>query len=139
MTAEYWAKNNAPVIEQARKNNGKTPNGEVIILHTIGAKSGQEHVIPLMYLKDGDRYVVFASVGGAPKNPSWYHNLVAHPDIDIEAGNETIAVRARVTEGAERDDLFARQVARHSFYAGFQKKTKRLIPVIALEPRAQQT
>ncbi|MGE0688448.1 MAG: nitroreductase family deazaflavin-dependent oxidoreductase [Dehalococcoidia bacterium] len=137
MTAEYWAKNNAPVIEQARKNDGKTPNGEVIILHTIGAKSGREHVIPLMYLKDGDCYVVFASVGGAPQNPAWYHNLVAHPDIDIEVGSKTVPVRARVTEGAERDELFARQVARHSFYAGFQKKTKRIIPVVALEPRTQ--
>jgi deazaflavin-dependent oxidoreductase (nitroreductase family) len=133
--AAYWAKYNAPVYDEARKNNGKSRRGEVIILHTIGAKTGHEHVIPLNFSRHGDGYIVVASVGGAPKNPAWYHNLVAHPEIDVEVGSKTIPMRARVTQGAQRDELFAKQVAKHSFYAGFQKKTKRLIPVILLEPR----
>src|SRR5215210_5460283 len=98
--AGYWAKFNEPVFQEARRNNGNSRRGEVIILHTIGAKSGREHVVPLNFTKDGDRYIVVASLGGAPKNPAWYHNLVAHPDIDIEAGGQTLPVRARVTEGA---------------------------------------
>ena len=91
--------------------------------------------MPLIPLKDGDRYFVFASLGGSPRNPAWYHNLMAHPEIQIEAEGKTIAVRAVEMKGAERDELYARQVAAHGFYAGFQKKTKRVIPVIALEPR----
>jgi deazaflavin-dependent oxidoreductase (nitroreductase family) len=133
--AAYWAKYNAPVYEEARKNNGKSRRGEVILLHTIGAKSGREHLIPLNFSQHGDAYIVVASVGGAPKNPAWYHNLVAHPDIDVEVGSQTIRMRARVTEGAERDELFASMVREHAFYAGFQKKTKRIIPVVLLEPR----
>lgn len=133
--AENWARQNAPVIERARDNKGQTGNGEVVILHTIGAKTGRKHVVPLIPLRDGNRYIVFASVGGAPRNPAWYHNLVANPEINIEAGGETIPVRAIEVTGNERDQLFARQVAAHPFYAGFQRKTKRIIPVIALEPR----
>ena len=82
--AAYWAKYNAPVFEEARKNNGKSRRGEVIILHTIGAKTGREHVIPLNFVQDGDRYIVVASKGGSLRNPAWYHNLVAHPDIEVE-------------------------------------------------------
>jgi deazaflavin-dependent oxidoreductase (nitroreductase family) len=133
--AAHWAEYNEPVFEEARRNNGKSRRGEVILLHTIGAKSGREHLVPLNYSRHGDGYIVVASVGGAPRNPAWYHNLVAHPDIDVEVGSETIPMRARVTSGAEREELFAIQVARHSFYAGFPKKTTRLIPVILLEPR----
>jgi len=132
--AEKWAKENEPVIARARANGGKGGQGEIVILHTIGAKTGREHVVPLIPLKDGERYVVFASLGGSPHNPNWYHNLIAHPEIEIEAGGETIPVRAIEVTGAERNELYERQVAAHSFYAGFQKKTKRVIPVIALEP-----
>jgi deazaflavin-dependent oxidoreductase (nitroreductase family) len=133
--AAHWAKYNEPVFDEARRNNGKSRRGEVILLHTIGAKSGREHLIPLNFSRHGDAYIVVASVGGAPRNPAWYHNLVAHPDIDVEVGSQTIPMRARVTSGAEREALFAIQVARHSFYAGFQNKTARMIPVILLEPR----
>jgi deazaflavin-dependent oxidoreductase (nitroreductase family) len=133
---QRWAKYNEPVFEEARMNHGKSRRGEVIILHTIGAKTGREHVIPLNFTQDGDRFIVVASLGGAPKNPNWYHNLVAHPDIDIEVAGETRRLRARVTEGAERDEFFGKAVAKHGFYAGFQKKTTRVIPVIALEPIA---
>jgi deazaflavin-dependent oxidoreductase (nitroreductase family) len=132
--AGYWAKYNAPVFDEARKNNGKSRRGEVIILHTIGARSGREHVIPLNFAQDGDRYIVVASKGGAARNPAWYHNLVAHPDIDVEIAGEIRPMRARVTEGAEREEMFAKMLARHKFYAGFQKKTKRIIPVVVLDP-----
>jgi deazaflavin-dependent oxidoreductase (nitroreductase family) len=133
--AAYWAKYNEPVFEEARRNNGQSRSGEVIILHTIGARSGGEHLVPLNFTREGDGFIVVASVGGAPRNPAWYHNLVAHPDIDVEAGGETVKMRVRVAEGAEREELWGRMVERHSFYAGFQKKTSRVLPVILLEPR----
>jgi deazaflavin-dependent oxidoreductase (nitroreductase family) len=135
LDAAYWARNNEPVIEEARRNNGSSRSGEVIILHTIGARSGREHLVPLNFTREGDGFIVVASVGGAPRNPAWYHNLVAHPDIDVEAGGETVKMRVRVAEGAEREELWRRMVERHSFYAGFQKKTSRMLPVILLEPR----
>ena len=132
--AAKWAAQNEPVIERLRANRSK-PQTTMLILHTKGAKTGREHILPLNYLPDGDRYVAFASIGGAPRNPAWYHNLIAHPDIVIEVDGQTLSVRAVEVKGAERDELFARQVASQPYYAGFQKKTKRIIPVIALEPR----
>lgn len=89
---------------------------------------------PLVYLPDGDRYVVIASKGGAPNHPDWYHNLLADPNVEIEVGTERIPVRATVITGPERDELYARQVERRAGFAQYEKKTTRKIPVIALEP-----
>lgn len=137
---------NQQVIADFNQNGGK-PGGyfkdaPVLLLHSVGAKSGQLRLQPLMYLRqqnDGPWYV-FASNGGAEKNPSWFHNIVAHPDIDIEVGDgtniERIPVRARVVEGAEHDAIYAEQARRFPQFAGYQEKTSRdSIPVIELTAR----
>jgi deazaflavin-dependent oxidoreductase (nitroreductase family) len=104
----------------------------MLLLHSTGARSGQERVNPMMYLADGDRLLVFASKAGAPTNPDWYHNLVAHPDASVEVGEETFAVRATVLVGAERDRLFAEQSQRYPGFKDYESKTTRVIPVVAL-------
>jgi deazaflavin-dependent oxidoreductase (nitroreductase family) len=88
-----------------------------------------------MYLRDGDRYIIFASKGGADTNPDYYYNLKAHPDIQIEVGDETIDVRAEEITGPERDRLFARQASLYPNFGEYQRGTKRIIPVIALVPK----
>jgi deazaflavin-dependent oxidoreductase (nitroreductase family) len=115
---------------------GPFEGAPMLLLHHVGAKSGTRRVNPLVYLPDGDRYVIIASKGGAPKHPDWYHNLVANPETTIEVGTETIPVRAEVITGEERDRLYARQAADRSAFAEYQAKTKRRIPVIALTRRA---
>ena len=89
-----------------------------------------------MYLKDGDRYFVFASKGGADSNPDWYHNMKAHPNVQIEVGDETIDVLAEEITGSERDRLYAHQSSIYPTFAEYQAKTKRTIPVIALVPQS---
>lgn len=128
---------NQAVMDQLRANNGQAEDGRpLLILHTRGAKSGKEHVTPVMYMKDGSRYLVFASMAGAPASPAWYHNLVAHPEIDIEVDGQTVPVRAVDVRGTERDELYARQAAAHPQFAEYQERTSRVIPVVALEPRS---
>jgi deazaflavin-dependent oxidoreductase (nitroreductase family) len=131
---------NAPIIEEFRANEGRVggafEGASMLLLHTTGAKTGRPRVNPLVYLPDGDRYVVFGSKGGAPTNPDWYHNLIANPDVTIEVGTSTIPVRAREITGPERDELYARQVERRASFAEYPKKTTRRIPAIALEPRS---
>jgi deazaflavin-dependent oxidoreductase (nitroreductase family) len=88
-----------------------------------------------VYLRDGDRYVIFGSKAGAPTNPGWYHNLLANPDTEIEVGTEKIPVRATEITGEERDRLFEAQVQRNPGFADYEKKTDRVIPAIALTRR----
>jgi len=130
---------NANVIAEFRGNHGKVggqfEGAPLLLLHHKGAKTGKQRVNPVMYLKDGKRFLVFASKGGDDHNPGWYHNLGAHPDIEIELGDETIKVRAQEVKGAERDRLYARQASLYPQFADYQRKTKRVIPVIALSPR----
>jgi deazaflavin-dependent oxidoreductase (nitroreductase family) len=130
----------APIIDEFRANEGRVggffEGASMLLLHSTGAKSGQPRVNPLVYLPDGDRFVIFATAGGAPRHPAWYHNLLAHPDVQIEVGTRTIPVHAREITGLERDELYARQVERRVSFADYPKKTDRLIPAIALEPRA---
>ena len=87
-----------------------------------------------MYLPDGDRFVIFASKGGSPTNPDWYHNLLSRPEASIEVGTEMVAVRAVVAEGAQRDTLFDRQASLYPAFRGYQEGTDRTIPVVILEP-----
>lgn len=130
---------NAQVIEEFRANEGRVggyfEGATMLLLHTKGARTGEPRTNPLVYLPDGDRYVVFASKGGAPVNPAWFHNLVADPDVTIEVGTRTIPVRARVITGPERDALYARQVERRPGFAEYEQMTTRVIPAIELEPR----
>jgi len=127
---------NAHTIAEFRKNHGKVggnfEGAPLVLLHTVGKRSGKLHVVPVMYLKDGERYLVFSSKGGAPTHPDWYHNLKAHPDIQIELGDDTVDVHAEEVEGHEHDALYERQATLYPQFAEYQRRTKRIIPVIAL-------
>jgi deazaflavin-dependent oxidoreductase (nitroreductase family) len=129
---------NAGVIEEFRANGGRVggrfEGAPMLLLHSRGARSGEPRVHPMMYMRDGERYLVFASKAGADSHPAWYHNLVANPDATIEVGNEELAVHATQLQGAERDELFAEQARRYSAFADYQDKTSRVIPVMALTP-----
>ena len=127
---------NAQIIAEFRKNHGRVggdfEGAPLLLLHTIGKRSGRPRVNPVMYLRDGERYVIFGSKAGADTQPDWYLNLKAHPDVKIEVGNETIDVQADDLQGPERDRLFERQATLYPGFAEYQRKTKRVIPVIAL-------
>jgi deazaflavin-dependent oxidoreductase (nitroreductase family) len=130
---------NARTIEEFRANEGRVggyfEGATMLLLHTKGAKTGLHRTNPLVYLPDGDRYVVIASKGGAPTHPDWYYNLLADPNAEVELANDQkIPVRATVITGPERDELYARQVERRPDFAKYEEKTTRKIPVIALEP-----
>lgn len=129
---------NRKIIEEFRANGGKVggqfEGAPMLVLHTKGAKSGEPRVNPMVYQDLGGRYAVFASYAGAPKNPSWYHNLVAHPDVEIEVGTERKRVTARVLEGAEREPVWEKQKADMPGFAEYEAKTDRIIPVVVLEP-----
>ena len=105
----------------------------LILLTTTGARTGQPRMTPLMQVTDGNRLLAVASKGGAPKHPEWYLNLLAHPEVTVEVGSEKFTTTARVLTGAEREHAFKRAVEVFPPYAGYQKKTTREIPVIALE------
>ena len=127
---------NQAVISEFRANQGKVSgqlaNIPLLLLTTTGAKSGRTITKPLAYTRDGDRLVVIASFAGAPKNPPWYHNLVANPEATVELGSERFRVRAAVTAGEERQRLFNRQAAQMPIFAEYQQKTTRQIPVLVL-------
>jgi deazaflavin-dependent oxidoreductase (nitroreductase family) len=128
---------NKAIIEEFRANEGRVggpfEGAPVLLLTSTGARSGQRRTTPLMYLSDGERMVIFASKGGAPKDPAWYHNLRANPVATVEVGNETLDVNAVVTEGEERERLFNEQAERYEQFADYAQKTTRQIPVVALE------
>ena len=130
---------NAKIIEEFRSNaghvGGQFADATVLLLHHTGAKSGTERVSPLVYQPVGQSFAIFASMGGAPVNPAWYHNVVAHPDVTIEVGTQTIQVRAHVAGPGEREDIWERQKRARPNFAEYEvKATPREIPVIILEP-----
>jgi deazaflavin-dependent oxidoreductase (nitroreductase family) len=129
---------NQAIITEFRTNGGEVggpfAGAPMLLLHTTGARSGKEYLTPLMYLADEGRYLIFASKAGADTNPSWYHNLMANPDTTIELGAEKIPVHAVELRGQERDRLYARQAELYPGFADYEKRTKRIIPVVALEP-----
>ena len=130
---------NAQIIAEFRDNGGKVggqfEGAPLLLLHSTGAKSGQERIHPMMYqdLDDG-AIAVFASKAGAPTNPAWFHNVVAHPDASIEIGTDTRAVRARVVDGDERRQIWEAQKAAYPGFAEYEAKTDREIPVVVLDP-----
>lgn len=130
---------NRQLIEEFRANRskgeGQFDGRPLLLLTTIGAKSGQRRTTPMMYIPDNDRWLVIASNIGAPTHPDWYRNLVAHPEVTVEVGTETFDATAVVTQGAERDQLWTRIVELYPFFAEHQTKTTRQIPVIALSRR----
>jgi deazaflavin-dependent oxidoreductase (nitroreductase family) len=127
---------NKAVITEFRANHGRVSGpmeGMPILLLTMtGAKTGRTLTRPLCYSRDGDRIVVIASYGGAPRNPPWYHNLVANPLVTVELATEKFKARATQTSGAERQRLFDAQARVMPFFNDYQKKTKRQIPVLTL-------
>jgi deazaflavin-dependent oxidoreductase (nitroreductase family) len=128
---------NDRIIEEFRTNQGRVggqfANVPILLLHHTGARTGKVRVNPLAYQTDGDRFVVFASKGGAPTNPDWFHNLKANPETTVEVGTETIPVKARVTEGEERERLWSRVKKVIPGFAAYENRTPRTIPVIVLE------
>ena len=129
---------NQAIIDEFRANGGKVggnfANAHILLLSHKGAKTGEPRINPLMYLPDGKRYLVFASMGGAPKNPAWYHNIVANSDVSIEVGTRKMNAKAKVITGEEHDQLYDRMAKSFPQFADYQKKTTRKIPVIALDP-----
>ena len=129
---------NTKIIEEFRANGGAVggqfAGAPLLLLHTVGARSGQRRVNPMMYLKVDGGYAVFASKAGAPVNPDWYHNLRAHPQVTAEIGPETVELVARVADGEERERIWAAQKAAYPGFADYEQKTTRQIPVIVLEP-----
>ncbi len=128
---------NRQIIAEFRENEGRVggpfEGAPMVLITHKGAKTGTERTTPLMYLPNGDDIVIFASKAGAPTNPDWYHNLVANPEASAEVGTDTIAVRARVAEGAERDELWERQKTAYPQFQGYEDATDRVIPVVVLE------
>jgi deazaflavin-dependent oxidoreductase (nitroreductase family) len=127
---------NTKIIEEFRANEGKVggqfAGAPMILIHHVGAKSGTERVNPLVYFPDGDRIVIIASAGGAPKNPDWYHNLKANPRTEVEVGTETFAVDTTELTGDEYTELWTRITAKMPGFADYQTKTDRTIPLLAM-------
>jgi deazaflavin-dependent oxidoreductase (nitroreductase family) len=125
-------------IAEFRANHGRVggnfEGAPLVVLHTVGAKSGEPRTNIMMYQADGDRYLIFASAAGADKNPAWYWNLKAHPDTRIEIGDDIVDVHATELGGKERDEKYALQAERYPGFADYEAKTSRVIPVVALRP-----
>ena len=129
---------NSKIIEEFRANEGKVggpfEGAPLLLLHTVGAKTGQQRVNPMMYQPVDGGYAVFASKGGAHTHPDWYHNVLAHPRVTAEIGTGKVELLARVAEGSERERIWAAQKAAYPGFADYERKTIRQIPVIILEP-----
>ncbi len=130
-----WARENAEkYMESGGKEGTELKGRPVILLTTIGAKSGKIRKTPLMRVEHGGEYAVVASLGGAPKHPVWYYNIVAHPQVELQDGEVTKDYEAREVSGDEKAAWWERAVAAWPDYAEYQKKTDRQIPVFVLTP-----
>ncbi len=136
MTTTAPNERNRAVIEEFRANRGRVggvwQGRPLLLLTTTGAKSGAQRTTPLMHHREGKRLFVFASMGGAPTSPAWYHNLVASPAVTVELEGERFEARAVVLSGAERDRVFAVQGRNFPQFAEYQARTARTIPVVEL-------
>ena len=136
MTVDYNAFTRqlmADIRENGRPTSGPMAGRPLMILTTTGAKSGERRSAVVTYTRDGDRYVIAASKGGAPTNPSWYHNVLANPHVHVEADKESFDATARVTDGAERERLWDSHATERPEFRDYPSKTSRVIPVIVLE------
>jgi deazaflavin-dependent oxidoreductase (nitroreductase family) len=137
MNAQY--DRNMLIINEFRANAGRVggpfEGKTLLLLHTIGARTGLERVNPAAYVRDGDRLVIIASKGGAPTNPGWYYNLLAHPLVTVEVGTEQFQVRAAVALEPERSRLYDLMVTMMPAFAEYQRRTTRVIPVVILVPQ----
>lgn len=129
---------NKKIIDEFRANDGKVggwfEGKTLLLLHTKGARSGRERINPVAYVRDGDRFVIIASKGGAPTNPSWYYNTLANPQVTVEVGTETFQAQATVAEEPERTRLYNKMVEVMPGFDDYRRKTTRVIPVIVLTP-----
>jgi deazaflavin-dependent oxidoreductase (nitroreductase family) len=127
---------NKQIIAEFRANGGKVggyfQNNTLLLLHTSGAKSGLPRLNPLICTEDGDDLVVIASKAGAPSNPSWYYNLQANPNVEVEYGTERFPAVATIVTGPERARLYTKAAVGFPTYAEYEQKTKRVIPVVKL-------
>lgn len=128
---------NTSIIKEFHENAGKVggpfERDTILLLTTTGAKTGNKRTTPVVcHQEDGHTYI-FASKAGAPTNPDWYHNLVAHPRVHVEIGTESFDAEATPVPGAERDRLYAEQAARDARFAEYEKKTTRKIPVVEIK------
>jgi deazaflavin-dependent oxidoreductase (nitroreductase family) len=126
------------LIADIRTHNGEVTQGPMagrplMLLTTKGAKTGENRLAVVTYTRDGDRYVICATKGGAPTNPAWYHNLVANPIVSAEAGGEVFEARATETDGAERLRLWNRHAEQRPEFRDYPNRTTRKIPVIVLD------
>jgi deazaflavin-dependent oxidoreductase (nitroreductase family) len=141
-TGEYvpsprtWVRNQVDEIERTGTTDSvHIQNRPVVMLTMRGARTGAVRKVPVMRVEHDGTFAAVASRGGAPTHPKWYHNLLAHPDVELQVGTKTFPVRARELSGAERDQWWQRCVAAFPPYAEYQGRTERLIPVFVLEPR----
>jgi deazaflavin-dependent oxidoreductase (nitroreductase family) len=129
------------VIDEFRATGGKAggmfTGKPLVLVHHIGAKSGKERIAPLVPLLDDGRIFIFATKGGSDKNPDWYGNLVANPNVTVELGTETFPATARTLTGEERDDIYAKQSAVEPQFGEYQQMTTRVIPVVELVRTAE--
>jgi deazaflavin-dependent oxidoreductase (nitroreductase family) len=133
-----WNDFNRALIEDMRAHGGKATSGpfvgrDVLILTNKGARSGEMRETPLVYSRDGDRYVIVASKGGAPTNPSWYHNLVAHAEVTVEVLGAKFKARAHVQQGDEYERLYTHHARINPAFNDYRQRTTRKIPVVVLE------
>lgn len=132
---------NRPVVEEFRANGGRVggvfEGGDLLLLTTVGARTGRETTSPLGYVRARGRLFVIASAGGADHHPAWYHNLLAHPLVRVELGTEEFEAVAVPAEGGDRERLFAEAVRVAPGYGDYQAGTDRVLPVVVLEPAAE--
>lgn len=130
---------NRQTIEEFRANGGKVggmwEGKPLLLITTTGAKSGKRRTNPLVYLRYGNGLYIFASKGGAPTSPDWYHNLLAHPEVTVEIGDQTYRAIAQPVTGEEHDSIYARWAQQYPQFREYQEKTSRSIPVVELTPR----
>jgi deazaflavin-dependent oxidoreductase (nitroreductase family) len=128
---------NRRVIEQFRAGGEieGMHRDRLLLLTTVGHKTGQRRTTPMMFQRDGDRLLVIAANAGAPKDPDWYRNLVAEPGVTVEVGDDSYDATARVLAGLERDRQWAELTAAFPFFADYERQARRTIPVIELTRR----
>jgi len=143
ITGEYQpstdkrSRDQVELIESSGGTEGTTMRGmPVVVVTMLGARSGKVRKIPVMRVEHDGAYAVVASLGGAPKHPVWYHNLLAHPLVELQDGPAKADYTVREVSGAERDLWWARSVEAYPDYADYQTRTSRVIPVLVLEPVA---
>ena len=143
ITGEYvpskaqWVRDQVEEFEASDGQRANTLPGTddpMVVITNLGAKSGLVRKTPLMRVERDGTYVAIASKGGAPEHPEWFHNFVAHPEVDLQDGSVKKSYRAEIVEGAEREDLWQLAVDTWSTYASYQEKTDRQIPVFKLTP-----